>query len=887
MGTMRVIHNAESKQAFFDWLSTRNVNKYSPSVVVSCIDRISEYVINKKIHHTDFWRIIQPGDFEQVFKKFLNAIPPNSLDTSAYKVFVDMGQLYLNFLGEKPFSNVGADADGERMQKSVTTLYEPADKQEFLQSEKQLKKQPRRDINPEALIAWLITQPNANGTLYLEHVVRQYVWALRYAPSKLILTTVDKRDVFSCQTVEELNSLWELFKSAPNYKDVNQKTSGSFSAGLSCLLRYLEHVSGRQENTPTLVKASKPISTAVKKDQVNPSMRSALYVDFNHPERCAQTRPVSCTIDGQAVIPNKLNWSQLLVAIIERFITEGNPHLAELDKMPLYGSRAFFLSRKTDIGNCTLLSNGKWIYTSYNPQTIVVIIGNLCRHCDVKFDVVSISFVPKNAPTKRSAELLSMGRTNSPNHATTGLVFEPEVLRVVSDLLSTHFPNGFRVDSPIELMRFRNYAADGSANGISLVDEDLSKAIRLCGTIFEGKVFVVGKQTGDRIDEEINTEIARGAKIMYYASFYSRHERWLFAGSVISDGMLKEILKTRYPAYQHKANYLSTKRNNGTELSTIRNEIMRVWNDDTLLNYEQISERLPYIPLDKIKHVLALNGEFIWNSTEVYTHIGIVDISDEERAVIEDYVAAACRTVGYASMSDVPLGEIKEHNHELTITAIHNAVFVMVLSGKYEKRGKIITRQGDILDALTILKDHCRSIDKCSLQDLLDFERDLTGESHRWIPMEAGYAVLVRIAEDTFVAEKYVHFDVDGIDETLDLFVTGQYLPLKSITTFAAFPHNGQAWNLFLLESYCRRFSRRYRFDSLTVNSRNAGAIVCKSCGLAYPEIMADAVAVSGVELKKTNVLEFLYNSGYIGKKNYTKTDELITQAKILRERRD
>ena len=79
----------------------------------------------------------------------------------------------------------------------------------------------------------------------------------------------------------------------------------------------------------------------------------------------------------------------------------------------------------------------------------------------------------------------------------------------------------------------------------------------------------------------------------------------------------------------------------------------------------------------------------------------MVDISDEERADIEDYVAYACRTAGFASMSDVPLSAIEEHNNELSLTAIHNAVFAIVLSGKYEKRGKIITRKGDILDALT------------------------------------------------------------------------------------------------------------------------------------------------------------------------------------------
>jgi len=34
-------------------------------------------------------------------------------------------------------------------------------------------------ISPEVVIAWLITQPNAKGKLYLENVVRQYMYSLR------------------------------------------------------------------------------------------------------------------------------------------------------------------------------------------------------------------------------------------------------------------------------------------------------------------------------------------------------------------------------------------------------------------------------------------------------------------------------------------------------------------------------------------------------------------------------------------------------------------------------------------------------------------------------------------------------------------------------------
>jgi hypothetical protein len=86
------------------------------------------------------------------------------------------------------------------------------------------------------------------------------------------------------------------------------------------------------------------------------------------------------------------------------------------------------------------------------------------------------------------------------------------------------------------------------------------------------------------------------------------------------------------------------------ELDKIKNEIMRVWGSDVLLSYQQLATRLPYIPINKIKYVLAQNNNFIWNSKEVYSHVGVVDVTDDECAAIADYVAIACRKNGYASI---------------------------------------------------------------------------------------------------------------------------------------------------------------------------------------------------------------------------------------------
>lgn len=269
------------------------------------------------------------------------------------------------------------------------------------------------------------------------------------------------------------------------------------------------------------------------------------------------------------------------------------------------------------------------------------------------------------------------------------IVLEPALSEVVVEVISTHFPNGFKVDSHIELLRFRRFLTEDFGAEISVSDEELRESIVSYGTFFNGKIYVISHEIESRIQNIVDKEIAGGADIIFYNSFYARHEEWLFPKSIISEEMLKDILLKLYPKYRHKANYFSPNTQNDTELVKISSEIIRVWGSEVVLNYEQLSERLPYIPLDKIKYALSRNDDFIRNSTESYTHFSKVDVSDEEYSPITDYVKAACQRDGFASFSDVPLGEIQERNDELTLMAIHNAVFKIVLADQYDRHGKI------------------------------------------------------------------------------------------------------------------------------------------------------------------------------------------------------
>jgi hypothetical protein len=456
-----------------------------------------------------------------------------------------------------------------------------------------------------------------------------------------------------------------------------------------------------------------------------------------------------------------------------------------------------------------------------------------------------------------------------------------EVGYTITSILGAHFNNGIRIDSPIELKRFRKFSLEYFGRELPLSDEKLKDEIMKSGLFFEGKVYSLSEQTKDSLRKTAISAFQSGCGILFYSSFFDKHESWLINEAVLSAEMLKVILKSVCSDYIYKRSYFTNNPNN-----TIDKELVKCFEQNIILSFEQLVEMLQYIPLATVKWILSQNPDFIWNSVGSYTHMSRFEITEKEKQSIINYAEEQTKRKGYFSLADLPLMDIAERNYELSVAALHNAVFRICFDGKYERRGKIVTHKGIELNAFEITKQYCRTLDRCSLEELLAFEKELTGEIHHWISIGAAYSEMVRIDATTFVSKKKVKFDVDAIDAVLEEFCPGDYIPLISVTTFAAFPHVRQPWTHFLLESYVRLFSHKYRFEVLSVNSRNCGAIVRKSCELDYPAIMIDAVAKSTVTLNKREVLEFLYVNGYIGKRSWSGLDTLLKQAKKIRERR-
>ncbi len=453
--------------------------------------------------------------------------------------------------------------------------------------------------------------------------------------------------------------------------------------------------------------------------------------------------------------------------------------------------------------------------------------------------------------------------------------------------LQEHFVYGFNISSPIELMRFRaNYEADHNEQ-CTFDDEALMTVISSCGLAYNGKIYVVEQGIKDRIRSLVMDRVQSGDIIFYYEEIYSINEDWLFDGHVIDSEMLKVLLENILPEYQYKDRFFIVCNTRISEINALNEAILRVWGDQILHNFAELKELLPYIPFDKIRHALSCSKEFTWNSLETYARNDLFVVSDEQIQKLVSVVEEKCTGEGSVSFDELPIEEIAAENYDLSETALFDIIFAY-LPESFSRNGRVISKNtGQQHDTVAAIQQYCKNHETCTMTELQQIMQDVEGSVRNSVIIEAASSVMVRVSQDDFVADTSVIFDVTDIDSALDSVVVGNGIGIKEVITFGAFPFCGYSWNHFVLESYCRRFSAKYRYACITPNSQNAGAIIRKKSDLSYHDIMAEALARSDVKLVREDVFDYLISSGYMIRRQYSDMEELLKKAAALREGSD
>ena len=462
----------------------------------------------------------------------------------------------------------------------------------------------------------------------------------------------------------------------------------------------------------------------------------------------------------------------------------------------------------------------------------------------------------------------------------------PQTDSEIASVLKEHFQYGFRPDF-IDLRRFRQFAAE---EDIALPDDDeeLKRLIRSSGVEINGDIYPIREEMPRELREMVGDIFASGATTIYYESLFEKQRQWMELYRVTSPERLKEYLKRYLPECSFSKNYVG-RGTKSTERDAVTEELKRVWGERPLRSIAQLSELLPYIPEEAIRRLISGNNSFVWVREGVYFPLDRFLITDEEEAALLDFVEKKFEKAGFVSFSDLPVESLEEENYELTELAICYAVYRKVLSGKYQLNGKFLTRKGQAgPDVVTLLKEYLRDKDECTLKEVEDQVIELTGGANRQYAFRALYDTMVRVTKNRFVAPRFVYFPVEKVDEVLSGFIPDRFRAIKAVTTFAMFPHCGQAWNHYLLESFCYRYSKRYRLCVINFNDKNAGIIAENAFDGDYDEMLSAAVARAKprLELSSDVIGEYLFDSGYLAKRTDSRMEEIVRRASELRDRR-
>ena len=537
------------------------------------------------------------------------------------------------------------------------------------------------------------------------------------------------------------------------------------------------------------------------------------------------------------------------------------------------------------------ITEGLWIEKCFQDPVLAKLCQAVCRWCGFTAQEVYLGegcgrSIPQSwdqhGQTERELE------KTRPEHST-------DLETDLKLLLNTRFfETGYRCDSIITFGKLQNYAEE---EGLSSIEGNppkvIDEAMKRVGLFVDGKVFPVNDEDAERLDEKISDIFQSGVRVIEYESLHKN-----ISGNFpdfFSPEYMICLLKKRLPGkYRYGERILTPKEGESfpflsetQEWEAVAAEIKKHWTerDGRRLSVDEIARKLPNITPELIQKVLDQDSDFL-KQNKAYIHLPLLIISESAEARILKQAETDVRTDGYMFLTDLEIEDLKQLNEDVPETELRLALFTLLLSDRYKRSGKVISSLYDKKTTTEIIEDYCLKRKYCSISEIETRFAEAIGSNPFFIDVLEENKV--RRDEDQFVPIEDVHFDVEQVDSLIDATLgERKHLPVSGFITFVNYPPCERTWNKYLLQSFCRHFSKRFTVLRRQGNKSFLGAIARKESKYAdYNDLLADELTHSGVDLTSDQEsFKHLIKKGYLENQQSKKTfAEIVTAAKKLRE---
>ena len=537
----------------------------------------------------------------------------------------------------------------------------------------------------------------------------------------------------------------------------------------------------------------------------------------------------------------------------------------------------------------------------HNHKKAILLIDNLSEVREAVNELYNSSqfkvynSLQHNAPSAAINNYLKflINRQNDPDSGKEKIAIKPKYQNAkIERVLLDHFSKGFRLNSAIDIRKFKGYYSEDIGENLDEDDDNIIDEIRKICIRFDDKAYlpevVLSEQVKEKLLSYIYSTLASGTPAIYITSIFNR-----FSDDFLYSGIHSPEMLHTYLAYINDGRYYLIKNmvaSTPTVKSTAEDEVRLFMKEkDTPVSYEELYNALPHIPQDKIRAILGSRNEFIWNGIGEFFHVSIASLSEEDLDNISEIIQSSIDELQYISGNELydaikaKYPYIIENNTFASITGLRK-VLEYYLSDKFDFNGNFISRHGSGMTAEKVFESYCKSKSHFTVDELKELKKNLGTE----IYLGAVYSSSLRINQNEFVSRDNAAFKIAETDEVLDILCPDKYIPISSVTNFSIFPEAGFPWNEYLLGHYVDRFSKKYKLLSNGYGiSKCTGAIVRRDSGInTFNNLLIDILANCDVKLERESALQFLCEEGYISRRKYSDIQTVLIYANEQRNRK-
>lgn len=450
----------------------------------------------------------------------------------------------------------------------------------------------------------------------------------------------------------------------------------------------------------------------------------------------------------------------------------------------------------------------------------------------------------------------------------------------ILSFVSESFPHGIRPASIIDINKLKRIYQSQIGEEIP-AGVDVTSLLKSIGLQNGEKIYFLSEDQKQSLHDLITGIVENGHRVIYYSELLALHGELFETCHIYESPLMRTVLSSVAPAYIYKAEWMLADRD-ATEIE----EITRAFGEDVVLTYQQLKSRCPYLTLDVIKWALSRSDRFVWSSPETYAQVDLIELDQAEISEIVNRILPLIREKGYFSLAQLSIEDSCGMNPQVSSSAVRDAIYNRYMSNEFTRNGLIVKLPGIQLNTYELIKSWLNGLDQVTLAEVEDYERELTGH-HAVLGIVAASNTMVRIDHDHYVSDASIQFDVGAVDRAIALFAGNRVIPISAITSFTSFPEvPGYAWNLYLVESFLRRFSKRFTIDGGPAQMSYVGGICSADMSFEnYEDRLAHAVIQDGIALTEDAVGRYLTERKYILRRSET-VRKTLERARILNEQR-